>query len=37
LPAMEGYQSVHRQSLNEYPFPKLIADYIKILPGKESW
>jgi A/G-specific adenine glycosylase len=31
-PKMEGYQSVLRQSLKEYPFPKLIADYIKILP-----
>jgi A/G-specific adenine glycosylase len=37
LPKLEGYQSVHRQDLNEYPFPKLIADYIKILPAKESW
>jgi len=32
LPNLEGYQSVHLQSLKEYPFPKLIADYIKILP-----
>ena len=37
LPKLEGYQSVHRQSLNEYPFPKIIADYIKILPATESW
>jgi A/G-specific adenine glycosylase len=37
LPTLEGYQSVRRQSLNEYPFPKLIADYIKILPGTDSW
>jgi A/G-specific adenine glycosylase len=37
LPRLEGYQSVHRQNLKEYPFPKLIADYIKMLPAKESW
>jgi A/G-specific adenine glycosylase len=37
LPKLEGYQSVHRQSLQEYPFPKLIADYIKTLPASKSW
>ena len=37
LPKLEGYQSVHRQRLKEYPFPKLIADYIKNLPSSESW
>jgi A/G-specific adenine glycosylase len=37
LPKLEGYQSVHRRNLNEYPFPKLIADYIKILPATVSW
>jgi A/G-specific adenine glycosylase len=37
LPNLEGYQSVQRQSLKEYPFPKLIADYIKNLPAAESW
>jgi A/G-specific adenine glycosylase len=37
LPKLDGYQSVHRQTLKEYPFPKLIADYIKILPDAESW
>ncbi len=37
LPTLEGYQPVHRQSLREYPFPKLIADYIRILPAPESW
>ena len=37
MPELEGYLSVHRQSLKEYPFPKLIADYIKILPATDSW
>jgi A/G-specific adenine glycosylase len=37
LPKLEGYQSVQRQRLKEYPFPKLIADYIKNLPSTESW
>lgn len=37
LPKLDGYQSVHRQRLKEYPFPKLIADYIKNLPATESW
>ena len=37
LPKLEGYQSVHRESLKEYPFPKLIADYIKKLPVSNSW
>jgi len=35
LPKLEGYQSVHRRSLKDYPFPKLIADYIKILSAKQ--
>jgi A/G-specific adenine glycosylase len=33
LPSLDGYQSVRRQKLGEYPFPKLIADYIKTLPA----
>jgi A/G-specific adenine glycosylase len=37
LPKLKGYRSVHRKSLKEYPFPKLIADYIKIFPATESW
>jgi A/G-specific adenine glycosylase len=37
LPKLEGYQSVQRQHLKEYPFPKLIADYIKNFPATESW
>jgi A/G-specific adenine glycosylase len=37
LSKLEGYQSVRRQSLKEYPFPKLIADYIKILTAPKSW
>jgi len=37
LPDLEGYQSVHRHTLKEYPFPKLIADYIKIFSSRESW
>jgi A/G-specific adenine glycosylase len=32
LANMTGYQSVPRKSLQDYPFPKLITDYIKILP-----
>jgi A/G-specific adenine glycosylase len=33
LGKLAGYQSIPRKSLHEYPFPKLITDYIKILPA----
>ena len=32
LPALSGYESVSVTNLDDYPFPKLIADYIKFLP-----
>lgn len=37
LPKFEGYQSVRVERLKEYPFPKLIADYIKKLQVSNSW
>ncbi|HEY4935143.1 MAG TPA: hypothetical protein VII44_01105, partial [Puia sp.] len=30
---LAGYESVPRKRLREYPFPKIITDYIKISPG----
>ena len=32
MTALAGYQSVPRKRLGEFPFPKLISDYIKISP-----
>jgi A/G-specific adenine glycosylase len=34
---INGYQAVSLDRLKEFPFPKLIADYIKILPSQLSW
>jgi len=34
---INGYQPVSLNKLKEFPFPKLIADYIKILPSQLSW
>ncbi len=33
LVKIEGYQAVPRKELSEFPFPKIITEYIKILPG----
>jgi A/G-specific adenine glycosylase len=33
LAKLPGYQAVPLKKLREYPFPKLITDYIKIFPG----
>jgi A/G-specific adenine glycosylase len=35
LSKLEGYESVQQQHLKEYPFPKLLADYIKILQTRK--
>jgi A/G-specific adenine glycosylase len=32
LPGLAGYQSVSREKLRDFPFPKLISDYIQKLP-----
>jgi A/G-specific adenine glycosylase len=29
VPKLEGYESVYRQRLSEFPFPKLMAEYLK--------
>jgi A/G-specific adenine glycosylase len=34
---LTGYQPVSLKKLSEYPFPKLITDYIRILPSQFSW
>jgi A/G-specific adenine glycosylase len=34
---LSGYQSVSRSLLKEFPFPKLITDYIKIIEGAGLW
>jgi A/G-specific adenine glycosylase len=33
VPKLSGYQPVSRNKLKHYPFPKLIAEYIKFLPS----
>jgi A/G-specific adenine glycosylase len=33
MPSLSGYRSVARKKLTEFPFPKLIADYIKSFPA----
>src|SRR5450432_56958 len=33
LDKLTGYQSVSREKLKDYPFPKLITDYLKLLPA----
>jgi A/G-specific adenine glycosylase len=37
LAGLPGYQSVPRSQLKEFPFPKLIADYIKIIEQTDLW
>ena len=34
---LSGYQSVPFERIPDYPFPKLIVDYLKILPSPDSW
>jgi A/G-specific adenine glycosylase len=37
VPVLKGYQPVSRKKLPEYPFPKLIAGYIKKFPAPLHW
>ncbi len=34
---LPGYQPVPSETIRNYPFPKLIVDYLKILPSPDSW
>jgi A/G-specific adenine glycosylase len=37
IAGLSGYQSVPRSRLHEFPFPKLITDYIKIIEDTGVW